>query len=124
MICPQPLAPWIPCPCCDCYLCTLHGLHAHDCECPPVEEWDESPYGTIGDDDMPTKASDTTRVRDEKRVSPRRQITMSEADWDALDSLAGRLGTGTEVRERNRSAAVRFLLRDYLKRESRRVARD
>src|SRR4051812_42684704 len=39
------MAAWIPCPCCENYWCLLHGQHAHDCPCPPVEEWDESPYG-------------------------------------------------------------------------------
>ena len=22
----------------------IHGEHVHDCSCPPVEEWEESPY--------------------------------------------------------------------------------
>ena len=35
---------WIKCPCCDAYLCTIHDMHAHDCSCPPIEEWDEDPY--------------------------------------------------------------------------------
>ena len=27
------------------YLCTIHGGQAHDCPCPPIEEWgDVSPY--------------------------------------------------------------------------------
>ena len=35
---------WIPCPHCCEYWCLLHGKHAHDCDCPPVEEWLVSPY--------------------------------------------------------------------------------
>jgi hypothetical protein len=35
---------WIPCPCCECFWCSRHGMHAHDCPCPPIEEWDEDPY--------------------------------------------------------------------------------
>jgi hypothetical protein len=35
---------WEKCPCCENYLCTIHGEHAHDCRCPPIEEWSESPY--------------------------------------------------------------------------------
>lgn len=35
---------WEPCPCCENFWCTLHEAHAHDCPCPPVEEWGESPY--------------------------------------------------------------------------------
>ena len=35
---------WILCPCCDAYLCTIHDMHVHDCTCPPIEEWHQSPY--------------------------------------------------------------------------------
>src|SRR5262245_50123366 len=35
---------WVPCDCCENYLCRLHGGHVHDCSCPPLEEWDRSPY--------------------------------------------------------------------------------
>jgi hypothetical protein len=35
---------WVPCECCEDYICTIHGMHAHDCECPPVEDWSTSPY--------------------------------------------------------------------------------
>lgn len=37
--------PWIPCPCCDDHYCQIHGVHAFECPCPPVEEWATSPYG-------------------------------------------------------------------------------
>lgn len=36
---------WMPCQCCEDYLCTIHGVHVHDCECPPLEEWETDPYG-------------------------------------------------------------------------------
>ena len=40
-----PVTPaWIPCPCCENFLCTIHGMHAHDCPCPPVDEWPTDPY--------------------------------------------------------------------------------
>lgn len=32
---------WIPCPDCDEYYCTIHKMHAWECECPPVEDWIE-----------------------------------------------------------------------------------
>ena len=32
---------WQPCPCCDNFLCAVHGGHAHDCECPDLETYDE-----------------------------------------------------------------------------------
>ena len=42
---PTPTPPaWIPCPCCDNFLCTIHDTHVHDCDCPPIEEWQEDPY--------------------------------------------------------------------------------
>lgn len=37
---------WRECPGCDTYLCTAHGVHTWDCECPPIEEWGSlDPYG-------------------------------------------------------------------------------
>lgn len=46
----QTLQPaWVPCPCdCGNYWCTIHQTHAHDCECPPIEEWETDPYTTPG----------------------------------------------------------------------------
>lgn len=29
---------WVACPCCDSFWCSLHRLHAHECECFPVGE--------------------------------------------------------------------------------------
>jgi hypothetical protein len=37
-------AAWVPCPCCENFHCTIHETHAHDCPCPPVEEWESDPY--------------------------------------------------------------------------------
>ena len=37
-------APWVPCDCCDGYICNIHKTHAHDCPCPPADEWEVSPY--------------------------------------------------------------------------------
>jgi hypothetical protein len=37
-------APWEPCPCCENFLCTIHEMHAHDCDCPSIEEWETDPY--------------------------------------------------------------------------------
>lgn len=43
----QPPTPaWIRCPDCENYLCTIHQEHAHDCPCPPVEEWETDPYSS------------------------------------------------------------------------------
>ncbi len=35
--------PWEPCTC-GAYMCRTHLQHVHDCSCPPIEEWDYSPY--------------------------------------------------------------------------------
>lgn len=38
------LPPWVPCRFCIEFWCTLNDEHAHDCDCPPVDEWEMSPY--------------------------------------------------------------------------------
>lgn len=35
---------WVPCDSCEDFICQLHGCHAHECGCPPVEEWPTDPY--------------------------------------------------------------------------------
>ena len=30
---------WVPCDSCEDYWCTDHDMHAHECPCPPIEEW-------------------------------------------------------------------------------------
>ena len=43
---------WTPCHQCENFLCSIHGGHAHDCSCPPLEVWDElgiNPYFTGGE---------------------------------------------------------------------------
>lgn len=35
---------WVPCDCCESHWCNRHGKHAYECPCPPVEEWELSPY--------------------------------------------------------------------------------
>jgi hypothetical protein len=43
---------WVRCEECDDFVCTRHpGLHAADCECPPIDIWalyDLDPYSTGG----------------------------------------------------------------------------
>jgi len=38
-------ATWVPCSSCEEYWCVAHKKHVSDCECPPLEEWKDSPYG-------------------------------------------------------------------------------
>jgi len=40
-------ATWTPCDCGE-YWCNRHGMHAHECECPPLEEWSTNPYERCG----------------------------------------------------------------------------
>lgn len=43
---------WVPCPYgCGEYWCTLHHSHVYDCVCPPIEEWESSPYEVSNDSD-------------------------------------------------------------------------
>jgi len=46
---------WVRCDMCEDFLCTVHGGHAHDCECPVIDEWAEggySPYDTPVTDEL------------------------------------------------------------------------
>ena len=31
---------WVPCDCCDEYQCNIHGGHASECACAPVDDWE------------------------------------------------------------------------------------
>lgn len=35
---------WEPCDGCDEFWCNIHEMHAFECPCPPIEEWDSDPY--------------------------------------------------------------------------------
>jgi DNA (cytosine-5)-methyltransferase 1 len=35
---------WQRCACCEDYWCNIHHMHAYDCDCPPVEEFEKYPY--------------------------------------------------------------------------------
>ncbi len=35
---------WERCPCCENFWCNRHQMHAHDCDCPPIEKWEPTPY--------------------------------------------------------------------------------
>lgn len=83
---------WVPCPCCDEHLCTVHGMHAFECPCPPIEEWEESPY--MPDADPPRS----------------RNIKLTDADWDALERIARENGLEWGGIP-SRSEAVRLLIR-------------
>jgi hypothetical protein len=44
--CDNPRPAWVRCPDCDDFLCTIHGGHVHDCDCPTIDELDFDPYVT------------------------------------------------------------------------------
>lgn len=45
---------WVPCQCePGVYWCSIHEEHAHDCKCPPIDEWEVSPYHTRGPRPIP-----------------------------------------------------------------------
>ena len=46
------LSAWARCQCCDDFWCNIHQMHAHDCECPPIDEWDRDPYSSAGPGDL------------------------------------------------------------------------
>lgn len=36
---------WLPCDDCEEMICTVHGQHAFECDCPPIDEWgNKDPY--------------------------------------------------------------------------------
>lgn len=37
------MRPWVRCHC-ENWWCRRHQRHVHNCDCPPIEEWDTSPY--------------------------------------------------------------------------------
>lgn len=46
-------APWVRCPHCDDYHCTIHNEHVADCDCPPIDMWldyDLDPYAPVPED--------------------------------------------------------------------------
>lgn len=42
----EPVPAWVPCECCEEFVCTIHGGHVCDCACPPIEEWETDPYSS------------------------------------------------------------------------------
>jgi hypothetical protein len=95
---------WVPCPCCENFYCTIHRVHAHDCECPPVEEWTTDPYH--GTQTMPKAYT----ARQPGLVAIRLDVTPAERD--RLRVLAA--GAGVPMSE---------YMRQLVRRELRRRAR-
>jgi hypothetical protein len=48
---PKEWPAWIRCELCEDFLCTIHGCHVYDCDCPGIEDWAErnvDPYSAGG----------------------------------------------------------------------------
>lgn len=35
---------WEGCDDCDEFICNIHGIHVHECPCPPIDDWVEAGY--------------------------------------------------------------------------------
>jgi hypothetical protein len=73
---------WIPCPCCDTYLCTIHDKHVHDCSCPPIEEWESSPY----------------KPRSRKGRNQKQDLPQAARGWWEIEPDVGRMAHGIPSR--------------------------
>jgi hypothetical protein len=38
------MSAWVPCGGCSDYYCIRHEMHAYDCDCPEIQDWDSDPY--------------------------------------------------------------------------------
>ena len=68
-------APWTPCDCCGDYLCNIHQVHAHECDCPVIDEWDFSPY-----EEQPVKEvkEDTNKTRQSNFKARKRKAGLTQ----------------------------------------------
>lgn len=74
---PDPVC-WAKCFFCENYWCSIHSMHAHDCDCPPIEEWTLfSPYDA--------KLSEFATMLREEAIS--RADAAAKEQWKA-DALA------------------------------------
>jgi len=64
------VTPWVLCPSCDDFACTIHQEHVASCQCPPIEAWQEcglSPY-------------------EEMSLAQAMQVIVSGQGWDDVDN--------------------------------------
>lgn len=43
-LCSNSIPAWVRCPHCGDFWCRIHEAHAHECACPPLEDWEVDPY--------------------------------------------------------------------------------
>lgn len=82
---PTTLPAWLPCPCCEDFLCTIHRMHAHDCECPAIEEWETDPY-TAGPASPQAPVTETAGS-DSSSSTPTSRLQLNERFVEVLMNL-------------------------------------
>lgn len=102
---------WIRCTGCENFWCTIHEMHAHDCPCPPIEEWDTDRYS--GDPPMPVETTPTT-------------IRTTTAERAALDEIAAAWGGDVRPlsRQQTLSEMIRRTLAEVRARKTRKSSRN
>ena len=65
------VTPWVPCDCCDEYLCNIHMRHASECDCPSIDKWDETkwnPYDSIINAEILSWVSKNSYIHDKESL--------------------------------------------------------
>lgn len=76
---PTPL--WVPCPDgCGEFWCNRHQTHAHECQCPPIDELTFDPYTTNAPAANTKTNPNPAQLRREKMGAPRRSAAGGRRD--------------------------------------------
>jgi hypothetical protein len=76
---------WIPCPCCGEFWCSRHGLHAFECDCPPIEDWEDDPYS---EPPMPKAKDPNDRVQIRRSPDLDRKVRALAERWGPVKPLS------------------------------------
>ena len=85
---------WVRCQCCDCFWCTRHQKHAHDCDCPSIEHLDFDPYSEGGP--MP---AGRPKLAEQRTTALRLRTTKTERDQLAAAAQAAGIPLARWARE-------------------------
>ncbi len=113
MFAKRTLPAWIPCPHCENFWCTLHGVHVFECPCPPIEEWESDPYSDTQPETRTMNATnrqieiwlDETSDGDE----PMWCVSLCESDGEEVRCLSTHDDLATATAAAKKSAATRNL---------------
>jgi DNA (cytosine-5)-methyltransferase 1 len=94
---------WERCACCDEWWCNLHEQHAHDCDCPSVEDWDGDvdPYISTCREVADTGGQGLQVPKQENVPRPKRVQegrTIAERSWWSTEPDVGRVAHGVAAR--------------------------